>query len=35
MLGKKTEGVVWDVEETMENRENPESQKINYEIDEL
>ncbi|MCJ1261410.1 hypothetical protein MMC22_001274 [Lobaria immixta] len=34
-LGDKTEGLLWNVDERIERRENPESQKLNIEMDEL
>lgn len=34
-LGDKTEGLLWNVDEKIERRENPESQKLNIEMDEL
>lgn len=34
-LGEKTEGLLWNVDEQIERRENPESQKLNIEMDEL
>lgn len=34
-LGAKTEQILWDIEAVIEQRENPESQKWNMEMDEL
>ena len=34
-LGEKAEGLLWNVDEQIERRENPESQKLNIEMDEL
>lgn len=34
-LGGKTEGLFWNADEQTERRENPESQKLNIEMDEL
>lgn len=34
-LGDKAEGLLWNVDEQLERRENPESQKLNVEMDEL
>ena len=34
-LGERIEGILWDVDEVMEQKENPESQKLNMEMDDL
>ena len=35
LLSERTEGMLWDLDEIMEQKENPESQKLNMETDEL
>ncbi len=34
-LGERIEGILWDIDEVMEQKANPESQKLNMEMDEL
>ena len=35
LLGERAESMLWDVDEIMEQKENPENQKLNMETDEL
>ena len=35
LLGESTEGLLQNIERMMEQKENPESKKINVELDEL
>lgn len=34
-LGENVDGLIYDVDRVVEHRENPESQKMNIEMDEL
>jgi hypothetical protein len=35
MLSDKSEGLLWDIEDVMDQKENPEILKLNMETDEL
>ena len=35
LLNEKLDGLVWEVHDVMHQKENPESQKLNMELDEL